>query len=88
MAGCAKAVTGVSGSAHGPVNSELDLGRLIIKAIGRLILAGQPACSGNCDSGTCTFGLTSLNGDINIMRDADGGGATVRVTGDGNCYCK
>ena len=87
MGSCAQALNGVKGTAHGTVQSHKDLGRLVVRAIGHLMLQGAQQCIGQCDSGACTFGLTSLSEDVEVVRDADGQGATVTVTGDGQCFC-
>ena len=84
---CAKAVNGVSGTAHGSVTSHKDLVRLVVRAYGHLILQGAQQCIGPCDSGACGFGLTSVSEDVQIVKDAAGDGVTVTVTGDGECFC-
>ena len=82
MSSCAKVVTQISGTAHGTKPAHV-----LLNAIGHLILNGQGNCTGACDSGGCTFGLTKLNGDIQVVNDADGQGVTITVTGDGQCFC-
>jgi hypothetical protein len=84
---CEKAVNGVSGTAHGTVTSHKDFGRLVVRAIGHLLLQGAQQCIGPCDNGTCGFSLTSVNEDVQISKDAAGDGVTVTVTGDGKCAC-
>jgi hypothetical protein len=88
MASCAKPVDGVKGTAHGPAGTIKEIATLFGRAIAHLRLRGIEQCTGSCDSGNCTFGLTDLHADqTEIVPDADGQGATVTVTGDGTCFC-
>jgi hypothetical protein len=82
MAGCAKKLTAVKGTAKGknPV-------KVFYKAIAHLLLNGQQGCAGGtCDSGSCTFGLTSLSGDIEVVQSGEN--VQITVTGDGSCFCE
>jgi hypothetical protein len=79
---CAKKINQISGTAHGK-----DVVRVVIRAVGHLILQGMQQCAGPCDGGICRFGLTGLNEEIQIVEDVHGKGVTVTVTGDGECFC-
>lgn len=88
MAGCARAVAGVNGTAHGSIENHRAITRLVLRAVTHLIQQGTQQCiGGQCDSGACSFGVTSVSEDIQVALDPDGKSATITITGDGECFC-
>lgn len=87
MSDCAKALNGITGTAHGTVSTPKDFGVLVARAFAHLLLNGKQMCTGTCDSGACGFGITSVSGELQVVNDAGGNGVTVTVTGDGKCFC-
>jgi hypothetical protein len=79
---CVKKGIVVNGTAHGG-----DIVKVIIRAVGHLLQQGAQTCVGPCDGGICSFGLTGINEEIQIVNDADGKGVRVTVTGTGDCFC-
>lgn len=82
MSSCTKPIPVVSGTAKGK-----KLHKVILTAFRHLLSNGQQECNGGCDSGRCTFGLTGISDDIQIIADADGDRVTVTVSGSGACFC-
>ena len=82
MAGCAKQIKGVKGIARGK-----NPAKVLVRAIAHLISNGNQDCAGGgCDSGSCTFGLTSISQDIEVVQSGEN--VQITVTGDGSCFCE
>lgn len=88
MSGCAQGFVGLSGTAKGIVKNHKDMGRLVLRAIGQIMVQGTQKCiGGTCDSGGCSFGVTRLSDNVEVVQDVQGKGVTVTVTADGECFC-